>query len=223
MSAIYAIIQATSHGWISAQVLGFGALAAVLMAAFLVARGADREPDHAAADPPPARPGQRQPRPRLPRHRHVLDVLPRRRCTSSTCATTARCRPARRSCRGRSPSRSSRRGSRRGWSAGSARCAVLMAGMASAVVGLLLFSTVGPHTAFFPTVFLACFADRPRHRQRVHAAADDRDGGRPRRRRGAGLRNHQRLPADQRRARTGRPQHDRRQPHEGPARRPPRR
>jgi EmrB/QacA subfamily drug resistance transporter len=35
---------------------------------------------------------------------------------------------------------------------------VLMAGMASAVVGLLLFSTVGPATAFFPTVFLANFA-----------------------------------------------------------------
>src|SRR6185436_19305803 len=35
MSAIYAIIEATSHGWISPQVLGFGALAAVLMAAFL--------------------------------------------------------------------------------------------------------------------------------------------------------------------------------------------
>ena len=33
-----------------------------------------------------------------------------------------------------------------------------MAGMASAVVGLLLFSTVGPGTAFFPTVFLANFA-----------------------------------------------------------------
>jgi len=35
---------------------------------------------------------------------------------------------------------------------------VLMTGMGSAVVGLLLFSTVGPHTAFFPTVFVACFA-----------------------------------------------------------------
>jgi hypothetical protein len=33
-----------------------------------------------------------------------------------------------------------------------------MAGMASAVAGLLLFSTVGPDTAFFPTIFLACFA-----------------------------------------------------------------
>ena len=36
MTAIYAIVQATGHGWGSPQVLGFGALAAVLMAAFLV-------------------------------------------------------------------------------------------------------------------------------------------------------------------------------------------
>jgi MFS family permease len=42
MSAIYAIIQATSHGWLSSDTLGFGVLAAV-----------------------------------LPRHRDVLDVLPR--------------------------------------------------------------------------------------------------------------------------------------------------
>src|SRR4051794_6688001 len=35
MSAIYAIIGATSHGWISPEVLGFGALAAILMVAFV--------------------------------------------------------------------------------------------------------------------------------------------------------------------------------------------
>ena len=35
---------------------------------------------------------------------------------------------------------------------------VLTAGMASAVAGLLLFSTVGPQTSFFPTIFLASFA-----------------------------------------------------------------
>src|SRR6202042_3795931 len=35
---------------------------------------------------------------------------------------------------------------------------VLVAGMTSAITGLLLFSTVGPQTSFFPTVFLACFA-----------------------------------------------------------------
>ncbi|HWD75686.1 MAG TPA: MFS transporter [Solirubrobacteraceae bacterium] len=36
MTAIYAIIQVTDHGWGSSQVLGFGALAVALMAAFLV-------------------------------------------------------------------------------------------------------------------------------------------------------------------------------------------
>src|SRR3954464_13454627 len=35
---------------------------------------------------------------------------------------------------------------------------VLTAGMASAAAGLLLFATVGPDTAFFPTIFLAAFA-----------------------------------------------------------------
>src|SRR5919197_1220535 len=35
MSAIYAIVEVTAHGWTSSQVLGMGGLAAVLMAAFL--------------------------------------------------------------------------------------------------------------------------------------------------------------------------------------------
>jgi EmrB/QacA subfamily drug resistance transporter len=35
MTAVYAIVQVTSHGWGSWQVLGFGGVAAVLMAAFL--------------------------------------------------------------------------------------------------------------------------------------------------------------------------------------------
>jgi EmrB/QacA subfamily drug resistance transporter len=35
MTAVYAIVQATSHGWGSSQVLGFGALATTLMGAFL--------------------------------------------------------------------------------------------------------------------------------------------------------------------------------------------
>ena len=34
---------------------------------------------------------------------------------------------------------------------------VLTSGMASAIVGLLLFSTVGPDTTFFPTIFFASF------------------------------------------------------------------
>ena len=75
---------------------------------------------------------------------------------------------------------------------------------------------------FFPTIFVACFAIGLGHRQRVHAAADDRDGRRARRRRRARLRDHQRLPADQRRARARGAQHDRHQPHEEPAVRRPR-
>ena len=35
MSGIYAIIETTTHGWMSSQVLGFGGLAVILMAAFL--------------------------------------------------------------------------------------------------------------------------------------------------------------------------------------------
>jgi EmrB/QacA subfamily drug resistance transporter len=35
MTGVYAIVQATAHGWGSSQVLGFGALAAALMAAFV--------------------------------------------------------------------------------------------------------------------------------------------------------------------------------------------
>jgi MFS family permease len=35
---------------------------------------------------------------------------------------------------------------------------VLTSGMGATVAGLLLFATVGPDTAFFPTIFLACFA-----------------------------------------------------------------
>ena len=35
---------------------------------------------------------------------------------------------------------------------------VLTAGMTTAITGLLLFSTVGPDTAFFPTIFVANFA-----------------------------------------------------------------
>jgi MFS family permease len=35
---------------------------------------------------------------------------------------------------------------------------VLTAGMASAIVGLLLFAAAGPHTTFVPTILVACFA-----------------------------------------------------------------
>jgi EmrB/QacA subfamily drug resistance transporter len=44
MTAVYAIVQATSHGWGSPQVLGFGALAIGLMAAFLAVESRIRNP-----------------------------------------------------------------------------------------------------------------------------------------------------------------------------------
>ena len=92
---------------------------------------------------------------------------------------------------------------------------VLIGGMASAVAGLVLFSTVGPHTAFFPTIFFACFAIGLGIGNAFMPLLTIAMAGRPRRRRRAWLRHHQRLAADQRRARAGRPQHLRHQPHEG--------
>ena len=89
--------------------------------------------------------------------------------------------------------------------------------MATAVGGLLAVRHRRAGHRVLPDDLLRLLPDRPRHRQRVHAAADARDGRRPGRRRRARLRDHQRLPADQRRARTRRPQHRRRQPHEGTA------
>ena len=44
MTAVYAIVQATSHGWGSPQVLSFGALAIGLMAAFLAVESRIRNP-----------------------------------------------------------------------------------------------------------------------------------------------------------------------------------
>ena len=77
MSAIYAIVEATTHGWTSPHVLGMGALAAVLMAAFLALEARIENPIMPLRILRAARAGQREPRPRLPRHRDVLDVLPR--------------------------------------------------------------------------------------------------------------------------------------------------
>jgi MFS family permease len=76
MTAVYAIVQATSFGWGSVQVLGFGALAGALMAAFLALEARIANPivplrilrlrglvGSSAV--------------RLPGHRDVLDLLPR--------------------------------------------------------------------------------------------------------------------------------------------------
>ena len=100
MTAVYAIVQATSHGWGSPQVLGFGALAIALMGAFLTLESRIENPimplrilrlrglsarARCAASSSPA----------------CTRRSSSARSTSSTCATTARCRPAWRSCPGR--------------------------------------------------------------------------------------------------------------------------
>ena len=131
-----------------------------------------------------------------------------------------RCRPARPSCPGRSRSRSSRAASPRGSSpvraAPGARRGHGERGDRPAAV-----QHRRTEHRLLPDDLRRLLRDRPRHRQRVHAAAHDRDGRRARRRRRASARDHQRLPADQRRARARRAQHDRRQPDEGAALRPP--
>jgi EmrB/QacA subfamily drug resistance transporter len=157
MSAIYAIIQATSDGWTSSRVLGFGAVAARLMAAFVVLES-------------------RLENPIMPlrifrvsglvnanlvrgflvtamyatfflgtlylehvRHYSALQTgavfLP----WTITVAVVSQ-GITERMVRTFGPLR------------------VLTAGMAIAIAGLLLFSTADRGTSFFPTIFLACFA-----------------------------------------------------------------
>ena len=157
MGVIYAIVQATAHGWISTQVLGVGAIAALLMAAFVALEARIENPIM------PMRILRLQGLVRaslvrgflvtgmystfflgslyLEHVRHYSAVqtgaafLP----WTITIAVLSRGITARLVAR-----------------FGTLR--VLTAGMGSAVIGLLLFSTVGPSTAFFPTIFFACFA-----------------------------------------------------------------
>ena len=157
MSGIYAIVEATGHGWGSTDVFGFGALAAVLMAAFLTLESRIENPIM------PLRilrlPGLAQAslvRGFLVtgmystfflgtlylehvRHYSALQTGAAFLPWTITVAILSRGITARLVQRfGQLP--------------------VLVAGMTSAITGLVLFSTVGPQTAFFPTVFLACVA-----------------------------------------------------------------
>ncbi len=157
MSAIYAIIQATSHGWLSAPVLGIGGLAVALMAAFLALEARIENPIMPL---------------RILRLRGLVNAslvrgflvtgmystfflgtlyLEHIRHYSSL-QTGAAFLPWTLTVAVLSQGITARLVNRFG------PFAVLTSGMASAVVGLLLFSTVGPDTAFFPTIFLACFA-----------------------------------------------------------------
>jgi EmrB/QacA subfamily drug resistance transporter len=157
MSAIYAIVEATSHGWLSLQVLGFGGLAAVLMAAFLALEGRIVNPIMPL---------------RILRLRGLINAsLVRGFLVTgmystfflgtlylehvrhySALQTGAAFLPWTLTVAVLSQGITARLVDWFG------PLAVLTSGMASAVAGLLLFATVGPDTAFFPTIFVACFA-----------------------------------------------------------------
>jgi MFS family permease len=156
MSAIYAIVEATGHGWISAQVLGFGALAAVLMTAFLWLESRIENPIMPL---------------RILRLRGLIDAsLVRGILVTgmystfflatlylehvrhfSALQTGAAFLPWTITVAVLSQGITARLVTRLG------PLPVLMTGMATAAAGLLLFATVGSHTPYFPTVFLACF------------------------------------------------------------------
>ena len=221
MGVIYAIMQATTYGWISTQVLGFGAVAALLMAAFVALEARIENPIM------PMRILRLQGLVNASLVRGFLVTgmystfflgslyLEHVRHYSAV-QTGAAFLPWTITVAVLSQGITARLVARFG------PLRVLTAGMASAVVGLLLFSTVGAEHRLLPHDLLRLLRDRPGHRHRVHAAADPRHGRRSGRRLGPRLGDHQRLPADQRRARPGRPQHHRREPDEGTAIRPPR-
>ena len=156
MSGIYAIVEATAHGWISGQVLGFGSLAAVLMATFLALEARIENPIMPL---------------RILRLRGLVNASVVRGFLVtgmystfflgtlylehvrhySALQTGAAFLPWTITVAILSQGITARLVTRFG------PVPVLMAGMAAAVSGLVLFATVGPHTAFFPTVFFACF------------------------------------------------------------------
>jgi EmrB/QacA subfamily drug resistance transporter len=157
MSAIYAIIQATAHGWLSAQVLGFGGLGAVLMAAFL---GLEARIEN------PIMPLHILRLPGLVNASLVRGFLVTGMYSTfflgtlylehvrhyGPVQTGAAFLPWTLTVAVLSRGITERLVTRFG------ALPVLVAGMAVAVIGLVLFSTAGSGTAFFPTIFFACFA-----------------------------------------------------------------
>jgi MFS family permease len=157
MTVIYAIIETTSHGWASVQVLGFGGAGVALMAAFLALE--------ARIDNPimPLRILQLR---GLVNASLVRGLLVTGMYSSFFLGTLylehVRHYSALQTGAAFLPWTLTVAVLSQGITAwlverfGALR--VLTSGMATAVVGLLLFATVGPDTAFFPTIFFACFA-----------------------------------------------------------------
>ncbi len=157
MSAIYAIVAVTTYGWTSAQVLGTGALAAVLMAAFLALEARIENP---------IMPLRILRVPGLINASLVRGFLVTGMYSTfflgtlylehvrhySALETGAAFLPWTLTVALLSQGITARLVARFG------PLSVLTTGMAIAAAGLLLFGTVGPDTAFFPTIFLASFA-----------------------------------------------------------------
>jgi EmrB/QacA subfamily drug resistance transporter len=155
MSAIYGIVQASAHGWTSAQVLGFGGLAIALMAAF-VAREARIEN--------PIMPLRILAVPGLVNANLVRAFLVTAMYSTfflgtlylehvrhySAIQTGAAFLPWTITVAILSRGITARMVARFG------ELRVVVGGMGSAVIGLLLFGSAGAQTAFFPTIFLAC-------------------------------------------------------------------
>lgn len=157
MTAIYAIVGATTHGWTSAHVLGTGALAALLMAAFIALEARIQNPIMPL---------------RILRVRGLINAsLVRGFLVTgmystfflgtlylehvrqySALETGAAFLPWTLTVAVLSQGITARLVARFG------PLPVLTTGMATAAGGMLLFATVGPDTAYFPTVFVACFA-----------------------------------------------------------------
>src|SRR5215218_6662180 len=156
MSAIYAIVEATTHGWTSAHVLGMGGLAAALMAGFLTLEARIANPI--------------MPLRILRLHGLVNASLVRGFLVTgmystfflgtlylehvrhySALETGAAFLPWTITVAILSQGITARLVARFG------PLPVLTTGMATAVAGLLLFATVGQTTAYFPTIFVACF------------------------------------------------------------------
>jgi len=157
MGAIYAIVEATSHGWISLPVLGTGALAAALMAAFVAREARTANPIMPL---------------RVLRLRGLVNAsLVRGFLVTamystfflgtlyledvrhfSALETGAAFLPWTLTVAVLSQGVTARLVARFG------PLPVLATGMVSAAGGLLLFATVGAETAYFPTIFVACLA-----------------------------------------------------------------
>jgi EmrB/QacA subfamily drug resistance transporter len=156
MAGIYAIVGVSTHGWLSGEVLGVGAASLALMAAFVALESRIENPI-------------------LPLRVLRLDGLVRASLVRGVLVTAmystfflgtlylervrgydalqtgAAFLPWTLTVAVLSQGITARLVARFG------PLRVLTGGMASAVVGLLLFSTAGADTSFFPTVFFACF------------------------------------------------------------------